>query len=234
MKIIAALSGIILSFPVLADSIIANGTRFIYKGNDKELTVQLSNTAERPSLAQVWLDNGDPEATPDKISTPFIINPPISRIDSHSGQVIRIKLSPGTSLPQNKESIWWLNVLDIPGSSKTDVAPEGAGIFKMAVRSRFKLIYRPNTLSGRTSAIEKLKLQPAGSSLTMTNPTPFYITVATISPDGGEPINTDAVLLAPQSSQTISLRQTLRSGEKLMLEEINDYGALAKSKATAG
>ncbi len=234
MKLVAALSGLLLSIPVFADSIIVNGTRFIYKENDKEVTVQLSNTADRPSLAQVWLDDGDPEATPDKISTPFIINPPVSRIDPHSGQVIRIKLSPGSRLSQTKESIWWLNVLDIPGSSKADKAPEGAGLFKMAVRSRFKLIYRPDSLSGRSSAIEKIKLQPAGSSLTMTNPTPFYITVATISPDGGEPINSDAVMLAPQSSQTISLRQTVHTGEKLMLEEINDYGALAKSKATAG
>ncbi len=75
MKLIAALSGLMLTFPVLADSIIVNGTRFIYKGNEKELTVQLSNTAERPSLAQVWLDNGDATITPDKITTPFIITP---------------------------------------------------------------------------------------------------------------------------------------------------------------
>ncbi|MER1978268.1 fimbrial biogenesis chaperone [Pseudocitrobacter faecalis] len=234
MKLIAALGGLMLTLPVLADSIIVNGTRFIYKGNEKELTVQLSNTAERPSLAQVWLDNGDATITPDKITTPFIINPPISRIDSHSGQVIRIKLNAGNSLPQNKESLWWINVLDIPGASKADKAPEGIGVFKMAVRSRFKLIYRPEPLSGRVSAIAKLKLQPAGTALTLTNPTPFYITVATISQGRGEPINTEAVMIAPQSSQTINLRQAVRAGEELTLEEINDYGALAKSKTRAG
>lgn len=234
MKLIAALSGLFLTFPVLADSIIVNGTRFIYKGSEKELTVQLSNTASRPSLAQVWLDNGDPNVTPDKITTPFIINPPISRIDGHAGQVIRIKLNAGGGLPQNKESLWWINVLDIPGSSKADKAPEGTGVFKMAVRSRFKLIYRPQPLSGRVSAIARLKLQPAGTSLTLTNPTPFYITVATISQGSGAPINKEAVMVAPLSSETISLRQAVRTGEELTLEEINDYGALAKSTTRAG
>ncbi|MEO3992293.1 fimbrial biogenesis chaperone [Pseudocitrobacter cyperus] len=228
MKLIAALSGLLLSLPVLADSIIVNGTRFIYKGNEKELTVQLSNTATRPSLAQVWLDNGDSTVTPDQITTPFQINPPISRIDAHGGQVIRIKLSAGNSLPQDKESLWWINVLDIPGTSKADKAPEGMGIFKMAVRSRFKLIYRPKPLSGRVAAIEKLTLQTAGTALTLTNPTPFYITVATISLGRGDPLNAEAVMIAPGSSATINVRQAIRSGEELTLEEINDYGALAK------
>ncbi|MBB9228921.1 fimbria/pilus periplasmic chaperone, partial [Escherichia coli] len=66
---------------------IVNGTRFIYPGNEKEITVQLSNTADRPALAQAWLDNGNADATPDTITTPFIITPPISRVDakySHS------------------------------------------------------------------------------------------------------------------------------------------------------
>ncbi|MDF3831046.1 MULTISPECIES: fimbrial biogenesis chaperone [unclassified Pseudocitrobacter] len=234
MKLVAALSGLLLSLPVLADSLLVNGTRFIYKGSDKELTVQLSNAAGRPSLAQVWLDNGDPEVTPDKISTPFIINPPVSRIDGHSGQVIRIKLAPGSNLPTNKESIWWINVLDIPGTSSADKAPEGAGLFKMAVRSRFKLIYRPTALAGRADAIEKLKLQPSGSTLTMTNPTPFYITVATISAGQGDPMNSAAVMIPPLSSETVTLNKALHSGEEITLEEINDYGALAKRKATVG
>ncbi|TAI77335.1 hypothetical protein C1459_13710, partial [Klebsiella pneumoniae] len=42
---------------------------------------QLSNNADRPALAQAWLDNGDADATPDTITTPFIITPPISRVD---------------------------------------------------------------------------------------------------------------------------------------------------------
>jgi P pilus assembly chaperone PapD len=57
------------SFAAHANNIIVNGTRFIYPGNEKEITVQLSNNADRPALAQAWLDNGDADATPDTITT---------------------------------------------------------------------------------------------------------------------------------------------------------------------
>ncbi len=70
----------------------------------KEITVQLSNNADRPALAQAWLDNGDADATPDTITTPFIITPPISRVDAKSGQTLRIKLGSSAGLAKDKEN----------------------------------------------------------------------------------------------------------------------------------
>ena len=70
MKRIALFFCFIFSFAAHANNIIVNGTRFIYPGNEKEITVQLSNNADRPALAQAWLDNGDADATPDTITTP--------------------------------------------------------------------------------------------------------------------------------------------------------------------
>jgi P pilus assembly chaperone PapD len=69
MKRIALFFCFIFSFAAHANNIIVNGTRFIYPGNEKEITVQLSNNADRPALAQAWLDNGDADATPDTITT---------------------------------------------------------------------------------------------------------------------------------------------------------------------
>jgi P pilus assembly chaperone PapD len=62
MKRIALFFCFIFSFAAHANNIIVNGTRFIYPGNEKEITVQLSNNADRPALAQAWLDNGDADA----------------------------------------------------------------------------------------------------------------------------------------------------------------------------
>lgn len=72
MKRIALFFCFIFSFAAHANNIIVNGTRFIYPGNEKEITVQLSNTADRPALAQAWLDNGNADATPDTITTPLL------------------------------------------------------------------------------------------------------------------------------------------------------------------
>ncbi|MFK9842653.1 molecular chaperone, partial [Escherichia coli] len=55
MKRIALFFCFIFSCAAHANNIIVNGTRFIYPRNEKEITVQLSNNADRPALAQAWL-----------------------------------------------------------------------------------------------------------------------------------------------------------------------------------
>lgn len=119
MKAIVLFFCFVFSASSLANNIIVNGTRFIYPGNEKEITVQLNNTADRPAVAQAWLDTGDASETPDTIKTPFQITPPISRIDAKGGQTLRIKLMDKNGLPQDKESLWWLNILDIPPTVRT-------------------------------------------------------------------------------------------------------------------
>jgi P pilus assembly chaperone PapD len=79
---------------------------------------------------------------------------------------------------------------------------EGQNVLQLAIRSRFKFIYRPAGLGNRDAAAEKLTLTANGSSLAISNPTPFYITVSRISRDGGKALNSKTVMLAPQSSQT--------------------------------
>lgn len=224
MKTIALLSCLIFSIPVWANNIIVNGTRFIYPGNEKEITVQLSNTADRPALAQSWLDNGDASATPDTITTPFIITPPISRVDARSGQTLRIRLANPSAMAAGKESLWWLNVLEIP-PVVTSEKNEGSNILQLAIRSRFKFIYRPAGLGNRDTAPEKLVLTADAGGVQINNPTPFYITVTRISRNGAHALNKNTVMLAPLASQHVALSESVRASETLTLNNINDYGA---------
>lgn len=232
MKKIMLMMVAIYTMPVLADNIIINGSRFIYPQSEKEITVKLTNTTTRPALAQVWLDNGDPSVAPDKISTPFVIMPPISRIDGNGGQSVRVRLSTTAGLPTDKESLWWLNVLDIPSMVKKAASNSG-GELQMAIRSRLKFIYRPTGLTGREHAIEKLVLKASGKELTVSNPTPFYITVAAIVPDKQKALNDKAVMIAPQSMEKVALREAIYAGEEFSVVEINDYGGVTKSTLKA-
>ena len=102
---------------------------------------------------------------------------------------------------------------------------EGQNVLQLAIRSRFKFIYRPAGLGNRDAAAEKLTLTASGSSLAINNPTPFYITVSRISRDGGKALNSKTVMLAPQSSQTVALSSAVNRGETLTVNNINDYGA---------
>ena len=204
--------------------VVVNGTRVIYPAQAREVTVQVDNVGDSPALVQAWLDNGDADATPDTITTPFIITPPISRVDAKSGQTLRIKLGSSAGLAKDKETLWWLNLLEIP-PVVANQKNEGQNVLQLAIRSRFKFIYRPAGLGNRDAAAEKLTLTASGSSLGINNPTPFYITVSRISRDGGKALNSKTVMLAPQSSQTVALSSAVNRGETLTVNNINDYGA---------
>lgn len=93
--------------------IVIYGTRIIYPAENKEVMVQLMNQGNRSSLLQAWIDDGDTSLPPEKIQVPFMLTPPVAKIGANSGQQVKIKIMPN-KLPTNKESIFYLNVLDIP------------------------------------------------------------------------------------------------------------------------
>jgi P pilus assembly chaperone PapD len=71
-------------------SVVISGTRIIYTQRDREVTVRLTNDGASPALVQVWLDRGDPKADPTSINVPFMLSPPMFRIDPTKGQSLRI------------------------------------------------------------------------------------------------------------------------------------------------
>ncbi|UPS64830.1 fimbrial biogenesis chaperone [Providencia rettgeri] len=231
MKAIVFIFCFIFSMHSFANNIIVNGTRFIYPGNEKEITVQLNNTAERPAIAQAWLDTGDASETPDTIKTPFQITPPISRVEAKGGQTLRIKLMDKGSIPQDRESLWWLNILDIPPMAKAKDG-DNQNVLQLAIRSRFKFFYRPTGLSSRELAPEQLVIKANGKSIIIDNPTPYYITITKISTDGRSGLNEKTILLEPKNQEIVELKQIVRSGTHIVINNINDYGSDIAVKTT--
>lgn len=52
------------------------------------------------------------------------LTPPVSRINPGAEQILRIRLTDKNSMPSDRESLWWLNVLDIPPVSETSSLKE--------------------------------------------------------------------------------------------------------------
>ncbi|WPM84555.1 fimbria/pilus periplasmic chaperone [Apirhabdus apintestini] len=119
-KTIGILTAAILSlcFTVTTQaSIVINGTRVVYPLDQKDISVHFDNRGNIPSLTQVWIDDGNRDTPIDKLNVPFIITPAMSRVEPGKGQTIRI-IYTGSGTAKNEESIYWLNVLDIPGLAK--------------------------------------------------------------------------------------------------------------------
>lgn len=90
-------------------------TRVIYNANDKEEALPIINKgADTPWLVQSWVDTGD-----GKTRGPFIITPPLFRLDPQKEQSLRIIWS-GVPLPENRESLFYINVRTIPASDKAN------------------------------------------------------------------------------------------------------------------
>lgn len=83
IKYLSAIMAATLAFSssVWADVVI-NTTRVIYKEAAKEVNVRLTNEGPRPLLVQSWLDDGRATESPENIDLPFMLTPPVSRIDA--------------------------------------------------------------------------------------------------------------------------------------------------------
>lgn len=202
-------------------------TRVVYPSNEVYVNVQLKNQLDKPALAQVWIDNGNPEVMPDAKALPFLLTPPVSRVNAKSNQTIRIMLKPNMNLAQDRESIYWFNLLDIPPVSKAD---EGKNLIQFSVRSRIKLFYRPQNLSmSQAEAYKSLQFMQIvdQSSIKIHNPSPYYITFASLKFKGSsvnELVYTADVMLAPFASETISMKQFNSPLKRVDYEVLNDLG----------
>ncbi|WP_247601765.1 fimbrial biogenesis chaperone, partial [Providencia rettgeri] len=174
MKILVLLLTILFSSATLSNVIIT-GTRIIYPADADSIAVQLTNNSKTSSLVQSWIDNGDENSTPENSEAPFYLSPPIVKIEGLQGQQLKIKKIPG-KLPENVESVFFLNVLDIP---KTPESAKGKNAIQLATRSRIKIFYRPIGLTeSPDEVINNASYQIKNNKILVKNNSQYHLTIA--------------------------------------------------------
>lgn len=123
------------------------GTRVIYPADAGEQVLRFSNPDDHPNLVQLWLDDGH-AGRPDGQASPFLVIPPVFRIEPHGGQVVRLSYI-GAALPHDRESLFFLNFLQVP-ALKADSVNDNQLV--LTVRSRMKVFYRPPALASEADA----------------------------------------------------------------------------------
>jgi len=114
-----------------------------FPSNEREVSVKLSNEGEAPGLVQAWVDNGDIDSSPESAKAPFVLTPPVFRVDPKKGQTMRL-LYTREPLPDDRESVFWLNLLEVPPKPQD---AEDSNFLQMAFRTRIKIFYRPVALN---------------------------------------------------------------------------------------
>lgn len=218
-------------------SVVIGGTRIIYNASDRETTIKLSNEGKSPALTQTWIDKGDPKATPASIDVPFSVTPPVARIDPGKAQTLRI-IHTGEAMPLDKESVFWLNVLEVPPKPTAEEAE--ANKLQMAFRSRVKLFFRPAGLTGRADeapAQVVWRLVQAGqrTALEGRNPSAFHVSLSAIEvAAGGKTARfDDGAMIGPGETQVFPLAGELAPGPdaKVRYQALNDHGGAVTNEA---
>jgi len=235
---LTVLSG--FSVGIARAAVIVDGTRVVYPANRHEVSVNLHNVGEMPSLVEVWIDSGNDRSQPDDNSAPIVATPPLFRLDPTQGQTLRL-IYTQAALPTDRESVFWLNVLDIPPRAKAN--PDAPNHLEMAFRHRLKIFFRPAGLHGDPADAAKAVVWAVvagadGPALIARNPTPFHISFISADVAAGEVrdhAHTDMV--PPQSSARFALSQsTLGTAGPILVHYsfINDFGAIVTGDAPAG
>ncbi|EEH8378475.1 fimbria/pilus periplasmic chaperone [Salmonella enterica subsp. enterica serovar Montevideo] len=220
-------------------SVVIMGTRVIYPEGKKSIDVQLNNGDSSPSLIQSWIDDGNASAAPDSVKVPFIITPPIFRMEPRTGQTLRIMYT-GESLAKDRESIFWLNVLDIPAKPKTEEKDTIShnNYLQLAVRSRIKFFFRPENIKlspgdSYEKVVWSIEEKASGSFLKVNNPTPYFITYnqIAVTKNGKTTATAEGGMVSPFSSKAFPLHTKATSGDSVQWVIVNDYGGYQKGRA---
>lgn len=202
--------------------VIIGGTRVIYSSDKPDVTITIKNNeAATPYLIQTWIDPFNNTVTAKK--PPFTVIPPVSRLDAGQEKVLRIMKVQG-DLPQDRESVFWLNIKNIPPASNKPNALE------IAIKTRIKLFWRPATLNITTErAAAQVKWHRQNQQLIVENPTPLHINVMNVTVDGKDvPLN----MVRPFETQRLPLPEGA-NGNALVWRFVNDFGAISQDRKVA-
>lgn len=220
--------------------VVVDGTRVVYPAAKREVTINIRNPADTPSLVQAWLDAGDPNAKPGESKVPFVLTPPLFRLDPTKSQSLRLVYTQDP-LPADRESLFWLNVLDIPprGAANPDLPNQ----LELAFKHRMKVFFRPARLSGSAADAPahltwKLLLKDGKLvGIQAGNSTAFHVSLIQVSAAvEGHAVNAKAEMVPPFASGSFEISDPVTAPQGAVAIEysfVNDYGGTVKATASA-
>lgn len=197
-------------------------TRVIFDGGKDAVSMNISNNnTELPYLAQGWIEDEQGQ----KITTPLTVLPPVQRLEPGKNSQIKVQALPAAKLlPQDRETVYYFNLREIPPrSDKTNT-------LQIALQTKIKLFYRPPSIMPSQQELstpwqQKLTLIREGDHYQVKNPTPYYITLVDARSGKGAKTaaNFEPIMVPPNGSLTLGA-SAAALGMTPYLTYVNDYG----------
>lgn len=209
--------------------LVVGGTRFVLSAANHSQSITVKNTGKDGFLVKssIIADTGeglagsesDKPASASASDIPFVITPPLFLLGAGKSNQLRLECVNCQALPSDRESLFRLGVSAIPGGKP---APNTV---QVAVRSTFKLFYRPAGLPGNAvEAYQKLQWKREGNNVVVRNPTPYYVTLFEMKVNKKDIQHSGMV--APYSTRTQSWCPATGSCD-IQWKTLNDFGGIA-------
>jgi len=201
-----------------------SGTRLVFDGRFREVSIEARNRGAEELLLQAWLSDANEGAEP-SANLPFVLTPPLSRLAPKGRQVLRLMYE-GLGMPAERESLLHLYVLEIPRTRPGD------GVLNIAIRQRINVLFRPPGLPGDPAATPQrlnwtLVRDDSGvHRLRVENPTVFHAALLNIQieePGQGAPQRQEDDLLVPPGERR-ELILARSPAQYLQFKALTDYG----------
>ncbi|MFD0706237.1 fimbrial biogenesis chaperone [Photorhabdus akhurstii] len=213
-----------------AGGVSIDATRIIYPADRHAATASLRNSSkETVYLMQVAVSTA-PER---KKAAPFVVTPPLFRMEPGSQNQVRI-IKTGQALPTDRESLFWFTAKAIPLSHESDKHSRQSvsGGIQFALAHTIKLMYRPSGLPvSSEQGFGSLRFKPTAEGITVTNPSPYYITFASLKIGGQELMTKQQKenMVSPFSALSFPLKG-VHYPTKVSWTVINDLGGSSSYK----
>lgn len=214
-----------------------SGTRLIFDGAFREVSIEAVNRSQHDVLLQAWLSDarsegeGEPEGKV-RADLPFAVTPHLTQLPGQGKQALRL-LYEGVGMPAERESLLHLYVMEIPRRA------QGENQLSIAIRQRINVFYRPPGLPGdpadTAQALHwRLARDPSGASaLQVNNHTAYHASLQHLRLDGvsGQQAVSDYLLLAPGAMHSLPLKQPVLTEQRLSFSALTDYGGQRQYRA---
>lgn len=196
---------------------VLNSTRYVFDEKRDNISVQVDNQSTQEYGGQIWIENQDQN---DK-NVYFVPSPTFFKVADQHKQILRI-LKINDVLPRDKESLFWINIQEIPKAPK-----DGMNALSIALHTQVKMFYRPEALKEkRENAEQNIKMISSEGNTVLWNDTPYYFAIISVKQNGtpikvSDDIKDKLSVFAP--GDKVSLGKSI-SSNSLSIVAFDDYG----------
>jgi len=206
--------------------IMAAATRVIFTQGQANQSLMLANTNDYPIVVQTWVDHGGADPN---VQVPFLSLPSVFQLQPRARQSLRIVLAEDASLPHDRESVFWLNLHEIPPTPKDSAARD---TLALAMNTQMKIFYRPAGLPKPDIAAQlrfNLVQHDGTWYVQCDNPTPYHASFTLLQVVDTNGMHTEAnsemdMMTAPFTQRLYYLGEQPPAGGTLHYTLVDDAG----------